>query len=149
MKPIKIILIFLGLFTLTFILERIRYSDVLKLGEPYIKQLFSDISQSLNLSLLFTFIWSFEKIKKIRSIEIFNAQRKNLIISVSLFTWISNVTLMVSERLVLKHEIDWIKAVFFSLLLAIISMLLSILFSGAFMKRKPVNQTDDNQSKSK
>lgn len=144
MKLIKILLTFLGLFTLTFILERIRYSDVLKSGEPYIKQLFSDISQSLNLSLLFTFIWSFEKIKKIRSIEIFNAQRKNLVICVFLFTWISNIALMVSERLVLKHEIDWIKAILFSLLLAVVSMLLSLLFSGAFIKRKPANQNYDN-----
>jgi len=144
MKPIKIILIFLVLFTLTFILERIRYSDVLKSGEPYIKQIFSDISQSLNLSLLFTFIWSFEKIKKIRSIEIFNAQRKNLVIFVFLFTWISNIAILVSERLVLKHEIDRIKAIFFSLLLAVVSMLLSLLFSGAFRKRKPANQNDDN-----
>jgi len=143
MKPIKILLTFLGLFTLYFILERIRYSDVLKSGEPYIKQIFSDISQSLNLSLLFTFIWSFEKIKKIRSSEIFNAQRKNLIIFVFLFTWISNIAIMVLERLVLKHEIDWIKAILFSLLWAVISMLLSFLFSGAFRKRKPANQNDD------
>ena len=139
MKPIKIILIFLCLFTLTFIFESIIHSDLLKTGEPYIKQLFSDISQSLNLSLLFTFIWSFEKIKKIQSVEVFKTQRKILVISVFLFSWISNGIIMVLERLILKHEIDWIKAVLFSFSLAVVSMLLSILFSGAFMKRKSVN----------
>ena len=139
MKPIKIILIFLGLFTMTFILEWIRYSDLLKSGETNIKQLFSSLTQSLNLSLLFTFLWSFEKIKKIRSIEIFNLQRKNLVISVFLFTWISNIAIMVLERWVLKHETVWIKHILLSLFGTIFTMLLSILLSGAFMKRKSVN----------
>jgi len=139
MKPIKILLTFLALFTLTFILERIHYSDVIKSGEPYIKQLFSDISQSLNLSLLFTFIYSFGEIKKIKSFEEFKTQRKKLVIYIFLFTWILNVALMVSEHWVLKHDTNWIKGILFSLLGAVISMLLSILFSGAFMKRKPIN----------
>jgi len=139
MKPIKILLTFLALFTLTFILERIHYSDVLKSGEPYIKQLFSDISQSLNLSLLFTFIYSFGEIKKIKSFEEFKTQRKKLVIYILLFTWILNVALMVSEHWVLEHNTNWIKGILFSLLGAVISMLLSILFSGAFMKRKPIN----------
>jgi hypothetical protein len=140
MKPIKILLIFLGLFTLYFIFYCIIHSDLLKSGEANIKQLFSDISQSLNLSLLFTFIWSFEKIKKIQSVEVFKAQRKNLVISVFLFTWISNGIIMVLERLILKHEIVWINDILFSLLWAVISMLLSLLFSGAFMKRKLINE---------
>ena len=144
MKPIKILLTFLGLFTLTFIFESIIHSDLLKSSENSIKQLFSSLSQSLNLSLLFTFIWGFREIAKIEYFEEFKVQRKMLIICVFLFNWISNTTLMVSERLVLKHEINWIKAVLFSLLLAVISMLLSLLFSGAFMKRKPVNQIDNN-----
>ena len=144
MKPIKIILIFLGLFTMTFILEWIRYSDLLKSGETNIKQLFSSLTQSLNLSLLFTFLWSFEKIKKIRSIEIFNLQRKNLVISVFLFTWISNIAIMVLERWVLKHETVWIKHILLSLFGTIFTMLLSILLSGAFMKRKKVIETEEN-----
>ena len=139
MKPIRIILIFLGLFTMTFILEWIRYSDLLQSGETNIKQLFSSLSQSLNLPLLFTFLWSFGEIKKIESPEEFKRQRKNLILVVFLFTWISNIVLMMSERWVLKHEIVWTKAILSGLLLAVVSMLLSLLFSGAFMKRKPVN----------
>ena len=139
MKPIRIILIFLGLFTMTFILEWIRYSDLLQSGETNIKQLFSSLSQSLNLPLLFTFLWSFGEINKIESPEEFKRQRKNLILVVFLFTWISNIVLMMSERWVLKHEIVWTKAILSGLLLAVVSMLLSLLFSGAFMKRKPVN----------
>jgi len=139
MKPIKILLIFFGLFTMTFLFESLLHSDLLKSGETNIKQLFSSLNQSLNLPLFFTFLWSFEKIKKIRNIEVFNVQRKKLVIYVFLFTWVSNIVLMMSYRWVLKHEIVWIKDILFSLLWAVISMLLSILFSGAFMKRKPVN----------
>jgi len=139
MKPIKILLTFLVLFTLTFLVEQIHPSDLLKSGEPYTKKLFSDISQSLNLSLLFTFIYSFREIKKIESFEELNNQRKKLVIFVFLFTWILNAALMVSEHWVLKHDTYWIKGILFSLLWTVISMLLSILFSGAFMKRKPVN----------
>ena len=139
MKPIKILLTFLGLFTLTFIFESIIHSDLLKLGETGIKQLFSSLSQSLNMSLLFTFIWSFEKIKKIQLVEEFKVERKNLIIYVFLSTWVLSGVLMVLEFWFLKHEIDWIKMISISFLWAIISMLLSLLFSGAFMKRKTTN----------
>jgi len=139
MKPIKIVLLFIGLFTLTFILERLHSSVLLKSGEPITTRLFSELSQSVNLSLLFTFLWSFGETKKIQSLEEFKVRRKYLIISVFLFTWILNLILMVSERWVLKQGIDWIKWTLLSLLLAVISMLLFLLFSGAFMKRKPVN----------
>jgi len=139
MKPIKILLIFLGLFTLTFSLKRILPFSFLKSDVPYIKQLFSDISQNLNLSFLFTFIWSFERIKKIPSIEEFKAQRKNLIIYIFLFTWILNFILIMSEAWVLKHNMDWINGILFSLSLAVLSMLLSLLFSGALIKRKLTN----------
>jgi len=136
MKPLKILLSFLGLFTLTFSLHQIH---LFSSDEPNIKQLFSDIYQSLNLSFLFTFIWSFEKIKKIQSVEEFKAQRKNLIIYIFLFTWILNFILMLSEAWVLKHDMDWKNGILFSLSWAVISMLLSLLFSGAFMKRKLTN----------
>jgi len=140
MKPIKILLTFLTLFIFTFILERIIHSaDLIRADEPFIKELFSSIHQSLNLSLLFTFIYSFGEIKKIESFEEFKSQRKTLVIYFFLFTWIINGFTMVLERWILKQEIDWIRWLLFSLLWAVISMLLSLLFSGAFMRRKPTN----------
>jgi len=144
MKPFKILLLFLGLFTFIFILDCIGHSDLLKQGETNIKQLFSSIHQGLNLALMFTFISSFRELKKIESLQKFKTYRKSLIIYIFLFTWISNVALMVTEHWILKHEIYWIKGILFSLLWAVISMLLSLLFSGAFMQRKPINQTGDN-----
>ena len=139
MKPIKILLTFLGLFTLIFIVEHILPFGQLRSGESIIDQQFSSLFRSLNLSLLFTFIYSIREIKKIEPFEEFKRQRKNLMLVVFLFSWISNVVLMFLEPLVLKHQTIWIRVILYSLLLAVISMLLSILFSGAFMKRKTVN----------
>lgn len=144
MKPIKILLTFLFFFTSFFILERIYPSHFLKSGEPIIEQIFKYIFQSLNLTLLVTFLDSFRKIKKLESIEIFKAQRKNLIISFFLFTWIITVFLKVVRNWILKHETDCLKSIYYSLLWAIISLLISLLFSGAFRKGKPSHRTDKN-----
>ena len=140
MKPIKILLIFLGLFTLSFIPTQFHPFGLFKSGEPYHKQLFSSLFQSLNFSTLFTFIYFFGEIKKIESLEEFKAQRKKLVISVFLFTSILSGVLWVTESWVLKHRTDWINSILFSLIWAVISVLLTLLF----LKRMSVNETDNN-----